>query len=92
MITIPLHAHMQVFILQLEGCKHWRLYRPPTELAQSCSHDLSQEEIGEPTHDFILEVRSLHTHVCFSLVWVKGQIYVGVAKRLGMRLGDAYTV
>ena len=49
---------VQVFILQLEGCKHWRLYRPPVELPQTCSHDLSQEEIGEPTHDFVLEVWS----------------------------------
>ena len=54
----------QVFILQLEGRKHWRLYAPPTSLPQEYSCDLKSADIGEPTHDFILEVRGCQ-HLTF---------------------------
>ena len=46
----------KVLILQLEGMKHWRLYPPLTHLPESCSKDLNIEDIGTPSHDFILEV------------------------------------
>ena len=51
----------KVLILQLEGRKHWRLYAPPEPLPRDYSRDLSQEAIGEPTHDFILEVSGVHS-------------------------------
>ena len=49
---------LKVFILQLEGQKHWKLYKPPIELPQDYSPDLERESIGDPTHEFDLEVRS----------------------------------
>lgn len=45
----------QVFILQLEGEKRWRLYSPTVPLAAEYSLE-SEEKIGSPTHDFILKV------------------------------------
>lgn len=44
-----------MFILQLEGEKHWRLYRPTVPLAQEYNAE-PEERIGTPTHDFILKV------------------------------------
>lgn len=51
---------VQVFILQLEGEKHWRLYKPTVHLAREYSLE-PEELIGTPTHDIILQVCSLHT-------------------------------
>ncbi|XP_023239506.1 ribosomal oxygenase 2-like [Centruroides sculpturatus] len=50
----PHYDDVEVFIIQLEGCKEWKLYRPPVELPREYSSDLTQEEIGEPTHSFTL--------------------------------------
>ena len=47
---------MQVFVLQLEGKKQWSLYKPPIELPQDYSADLTEDVIGEPTHKILLEV------------------------------------
>ncbi|KAH0624942.1 hypothetical protein JD844_032882 [Phrynosoma platyrhinos] len=44
----------KVFILQLEGEKHWRLYKPTVHLAQQYSAE-PEDKIGTPTHDFILK-------------------------------------
>ena len=55
----PFHSSpvfWQVFIIQLEGSKRWRLYANAQSLPQDYSRDFSQEEIGEPTHDIVLEV------------------------------------
>ncbi|XP_002733946.1 ribosomal oxygenase 2-like [Saccoglossus kowalevskii] len=51
----PHHDDVEVFIFQLEGEKHWRLYKPSLDLPRDYSRDLSQNEIGDPTHDFILK-------------------------------------
>ncbi|XP_033635963.1 ribosomal oxygenase 2-like isoform X2 [Asterias rubens] len=51
----PHYDDVEVLILQLEGRKHWRLYAPPQELPRDYSRDLDQDDIGLPTHDFILE-------------------------------------
>lgn len=51
----PHHDDVEVFILQLEGQKHWRLYKPLVELPQEYSGDLSENEIGSPMMDFILK-------------------------------------
>lgn len=44
-----------MFILQLEGEKHWRLYEPTVPLAREYSTE-PEERIGKPTHDIILKV------------------------------------
>lgn len=49
----------QVFILQLEGQKHWRLYNPAVPLAAEYSVQ-SEDSIGVPTHDIILKVQHLY--------------------------------
>ncbi|XP_052015135.1 ribosomal oxygenase 2 isoform X3 [Apodemus sylvaticus] len=54
--TIQFHQpqRFKVFILQLEGKKHWRLYSPTVPLAQEYSVE-PEERIGTPTHDFLLK-------------------------------------
>lgn len=47
----PHYDDVEVFILQLEGAKTWRLYNHPEEsdvLARVSSRNYAQEEIGEP--------------------------------------------
>ncbi|KAK3749582.1 hypothetical protein QZH41_019718, partial [Actinostola sp. cb2023] len=51
----PHHDDVEIFILQLEGKKQWKLYKAPKELPQDYSPDLEQESIGEPTHEFELQ-------------------------------------
>ncbi|XP_062289126.1 ribosomal oxygenase 2 isoform X2 [Scomber scombrus] len=56
---LPAHYDdVEVFILQLEGRKRWRLYSPTVPLAAEYSVE-SEEKIGSPTHDFILEAGDL---------------------------------
>ncbi|XP_053242351.1 ribosomal oxygenase 2 [Podarcis raffonei] len=50
----PHYDDVEVFILQLEGKKHWRLYKPTVHLAQEYNTE-PEEKIGTPTHDFILK-------------------------------------
>ncbi|XP_064473711.1 ribosomal oxygenase 2-like [Ornithodoros turicata] len=51
----PHHDDVEVFVLQLEGVKSWKLYKPPSELPRTYSKDFSQDEIGSPTHEFTLQ-------------------------------------
>ncbi|KAM4795118.1 ribosomal oxygenase 2 [Rhinophrynus dorsalis] len=52
---LPAHYDdVEVFILQLEGEKRWRLYTPTVPLATDYS-GVPEDEIGPPTHDFILK-------------------------------------
>ena len=46
----PHFDDVDVFILQLEGKKHWRLYEPRDQdkLPRFSSRNFAQEEIGEP--------------------------------------------
>lgn len=48
---------VDVFLLQLEGQKHWRLYKPPAADVHPrvSSEDLQQDEIGEPIFDGVLK-------------------------------------
>ncbi|XP_063954660.1 ribosomal oxygenase 2-like [Lytechinus pictus] len=55
----PHYDDVEVFVLQLEGEKHWRLYKPPTLLPRDYSRDLDQSEIEEPTHDIVLQAGDL---------------------------------
>ncbi|XP_018610595.1 ribosomal oxygenase 2 isoform X3 [Scleropages formosus] len=50
----PHYDDVEVFILQLEGEKHWRLYEPTVPLAREYSLE-SEERIGSPTHDITLK-------------------------------------
>ncbi|XP_042355741.1 ribosomal oxygenase 2 isoform X2 [Plectropomus leopardus] len=54
----PHYDDVEVFILQLEGQKHWRLYTPTVPLAAEYSLE-SEERIGSPTHDIILKAGDL---------------------------------
>ncbi|XP_071402705.1 ribosomal oxygenase 2 [Centroberyx affinis] len=54
----PHYDDVEVFILQLEGQKHWRLYSPTVPLAREYSLE-SEEKIGSPTHDIILKAGDL---------------------------------
>lgn len=51
----PHHDDVEVFILQTEGRKKWKLYHPITELAGEHSNDLSPDQIGEPWMELTLE-------------------------------------
>ncbi|XP_070699673.1 ribosomal oxygenase 2 [Pempheris klunzingeri] len=56
---LPAHYDdVEVFILQLEGEKHWLLYSPTVPLASEYSIE-SQERIGSPTHDITLKAGDL---------------------------------
>ncbi|XP_051006056.1 ribosomal oxygenase 2 [Acomys russatus] len=50
----PHYDDVEVFILQLEGEKHWRLYSPTVPLAHEYSVE-PEDRIGTPTHDFLLK-------------------------------------
>lgn len=50
----PHYDDVEVFILQLEGEKHWRLYKPTNPLAREYSTE-AEDRIGSPTHEFILK-------------------------------------
>lgn len=50
----PHYDDVEVFILQLEGEKHWRLYSPTVPLAKDYSLE-TEERIGNPTHDITLK-------------------------------------
>ncbi|XP_078214675.1 ribosomal oxygenase 2 isoform X8 [Callithrix jacchus] len=54
--TIQFHQpqRFKVFILQLEGEKHWRLYHPTVPLAREYSVE-AEERIGRPVHEFTLK-------------------------------------
>ncbi|XP_066555579.1 ribosomal oxygenase 2 [Amia ocellicauda] len=54
----PHYDDVEVFILQLEGEKHWRLYEPTVPLPREYSLE-TEERIGSPTHEFILKAGDL---------------------------------
>ncbi|XP_066507043.1 ribosomal oxygenase 2 isoform X2 [Hoplias malabaricus] len=54
----PHYDDVEVFILQLEGQKHWRLYEPTVPLAREYSLE-PEERIGKPTHDIVLKAGDL---------------------------------
>ncbi|KAL6070192.1 Bifunctional lysine-specific demethylase and histidyl-hydroxylase [Balamuthia mandrillaris] len=52
----PHYDDVDVFILQVEGSKRWKLYSPPPEdeLPMEYSRDLTQEEAGKPLMEVVL--------------------------------------
>ncbi|XP_042301101.1 ribosomal oxygenase 1 [Sceloporus undulatus] len=58
----PHYDDIEAFVLQLEGKKHWRVYRPRREaevLPRFSSGNFTQEEIGEPVLEAVLEAGDL---------------------------------
>lgn len=58
----PHYDDVEVFILQLEGKKHWKAYEPRNkqeELPRYSSPNFGQGEIGEPCLDLVLEAGDL---------------------------------
>ncbi|XP_006884761.1 PREDICTED: bifunctional lysine-specific demethylase and histidyl-hydroxylase NO66 [Elephantulus edwardii] len=54
----PHYDDIEAFVLQLEGRKHWRVYRPRVtaeELALTSSRNFTQEDLGEPVLQTVLE-------------------------------------
>jgi hypothetical protein len=51
----PHHDDVEVFVLQTEGRKKWKLYRPLVELAGEHSSDLAEDQIGEPWQELTVE-------------------------------------
>ena len=54
----------QTFILQLEGKTKWKLFKPLQELPQEASPDLELSDLGEPKHEFDMQV-SEKAGACF---------------------------
>ncbi|XP_050738942.1 ribosomal oxygenase 1-like isoform X2 [Eriocheir sinensis] len=53
---------IEAFLLQLEGKKHWKVYKPRSEeeeLPEISSPNLSQDDIGEPVLEVTLEAGDL---------------------------------
>ncbi|XP_017401690.1 ribosomal oxygenase 2 isoform X3 [Cebus imitator] len=50
----PHYDDVEVFILQLEGEKHWRLYHPTVPLAREYSVE-AEGRLGRPVHEFTLK-------------------------------------
>merc|ERR1712168_1279458 len=46
---------VEIFVMQLEGKKEWKLYKPMVELSRDYTQDLLQEDIGEPILEVTLE-------------------------------------
>lgn len=54
----PHYDDIEAFVLQIEGKKHWRIYKPTsrqTILPRESSQNFKQDEIGEPCLDVVLE-------------------------------------
>ncbi|KAI9906997.1 hypothetical protein PsorP6_004037 [Peronosclerospora sorghi] len=51
----PHHDDVEVFILQTQGRKKWKLYRPLVALAGEPSLDLAADQIGEPWMELTME-------------------------------------
>jgi len=46
---------VEIFVMQLEGKKTWKLYKPHVELSRDYTQDLLQDDIGEPIYECTLE-------------------------------------
>ncbi|RHY52801.1 hypothetical protein DYB34_004296 [Aphanomyces astaci] len=51
----PHHDDVDVFILQTQGSKHWKLYAPLVQLAGEHSNDLDPSILRDPTMEITLE-------------------------------------
>lgn len=70
----PHYDDIEAFILQTEGKKHWRIYKPLNEneiLPRVSSKNFSQEDIGDPIMEVTLEAGDM-------LYFPRGYIHQGV--------------
>jgi bifunctional lysine-specific demethylase and histidyl-hydroxylase NO66 len=70
----PHYDDIEAFILQAEGKKHWKVYKPRTEndvLPRVSSKNFDQNEIGEPVMEVTLEAGDM-------LYFPRGYIHQGV--------------
>ncbi|KAF1795348.1 JmjC domain [Phytophthora cactorum] len=51
----PHHDDVEVFVVQTQGRKKWKLYHPLVELAGEHSSDLAEDQIGEPWMELVVE-------------------------------------
>ncbi|CAE7741407.1 RIOX1 [Symbiodinium sp. CCMP2592] len=67
------HDEVEVFMLQLEGAKRWRLHRcPKGPLPRSYCWDYKEEELGPPFMELVLEAGDL-------LYLPRGTVHKGIA-------------
>lgn len=78
----PHFDDVEVFMMQLEGSKRWRIYEPPLgeefPLPREYSRDFLPSELGEPVLDCVLEPGDL-------LYLPRGSVHAGVA------VGDGFS-
>lgn len=70
----PHYDDIEAFILQTEGKKHWRIYKPRAEnetLPRTSSKNFDQNEIGDPIMEVILEAGDM-------LYFPRGYIHQGI--------------
>lgn len=70
----PHYDDIEAFILQAEGKKHWRIYKPRNEqeiLPRTSSKNFTDDEIGEPILEVTLEAGDM-------LYFPRGYIHQGV--------------
>lgn len=69
----PHYDDIEAFILQLEGTKQWRVYKPLKALPKYSSRNLKQEEIGEAYMDIVLKPGEM-------LYFPRGWIHQGITQ------------
>eukprot|EP00435_Cladocopium_sp_Y103_P055224 s171_g18.t1 len=76
----PHYDDVEVFMLQLEGSKHWKLHRPPDDdasceypLPRTASRDFQQEELCELLMECVLQPGDL-------LYFPRGTVHSGIAE------------
>merc|ERR1719494_471441 len=47
---------VEIFVMQMEGKKNWKVYKPQVELSRDYTQDLPQDSLGPPIMDITLEV------------------------------------
>jgi len=50
---------VEIFVMQMEGKKNWKVYKPQVELSRDYTQDLPQDSLGPPIMDITLEVGDL---------------------------------
>merc|ERR1719494_488669 len=50
---------VEIFVMQMEGEKNWKVYKPQVELSRDYTQDLPQDSLGPPIMDITLEVGDL---------------------------------
>ena len=54
-VSAPHYDDVEVFVLQLEGSKSWKLYHPVQNLPREHSGDFDRDELDEPFQELNLQ-------------------------------------